>query len=213
MEYCKKCGAKIYEKTGCCTFCGLHVKDYKKKSNHIAPIIITVIVVIVAIVLLLAVKTVFNLFETASDIAPNDDYLEVVEEMIDVVYVDTNIEKFVDLMPQTVVDAMIQKGYDGDEAAFQKNMQELYAEMEEIKADENSVSWKINEEISVLGVQLNHYQEQLETGLGVDIDIRSAKALDIVVTYTQDGEPKEEGMYIIVGLIDDEWCLITFSED
>ena len=211
MEYCKRCGAKIDQKTGCCVSCGLHVSDYSKKKKNPALKIIIALVVIVA--LFLGVKSIINLVASKFDVAPNDEYLEVVEELMDAVYVDTDVEKFVSLMPEAIVQQMIDENFDGDEAAFEARMQEVYTELEGMTADEGSVTWEINEELDMVGVQLDHYEELLEEETGVAIKLRSAKALDLTVSYTANGEPMEESMYVLLGLIDGEWYLVSFTQD
>ena len=211
MEYCKRCGAKIDQKTGCCVSCGLHVSDYSKKKKNPALKIIIALVVIVA--LFLGVKSIINLVSSKFDVAPNDEYMEVVEELMDAVYVDTDVEKFVSLMPEAIVQEMIDENFDGDEAAFEARMQEVYTELEGMTADEGSVTWEINEELDMVGVQLDHYEELLEEETGVAIKLRSAKALDLTVSYTANGEPMEESMYVLLGLIDGEWYLVSFTQD
>lgn len=211
MEYCKRCGAKIDQKTGCCVSCGLHVSDYSKKKKNPALKIIIALVVIVA--LFLGVKSIINLVASKFDVAPNDEYMEVVEELMDAVYVDTDVEKFVSLMPEAIVQEMIDENFDGDEAAFEARMQEVYTELEGMTADEGSVTWEINEELDMVGVQLDHYEELLEEETGVAIKLRSAKALDLTVSYTANGEPMEESMYVLLGLIDGEWYLVSFTQD
>ncbi len=211
MEYCKRCGAKIDQKTGCCVSCGLHVSDYSKKKKNPALKIIIALVVIVA--LFLGVKSIINLVSSKFDVAPNDEYMEVVEELMDAVYVNTDVEKFVSLMPEAIVQEMIDENFDGDEAAFEARMQEVYTELEGMTADEGSVTWEINEELDMVGVQLDHYEELLEEETGVAIKLRSAKALDLTVSYTANGEPMEESMYVLLGLIDGEWYLVSFTQD
>lgn len=211
MEYCKRCGAKIDQKTGCCVSCGLHVSDYSKKKKNPALKIIIALVVIVA--LFLGVKSIINLVASKFDVAPNDEYMEVVEELMDAVYVDTDVEKFVSLMPEAIVQEMIDENFDGDEAAFEARMQEVYTELEGMTADEGSVTWEINEELDMVGVQLDHYEELLEEETGVAIKLHSAKALDLTVSYTANGEPMEESMYVLLGLIDGEWYLVSFTQD
>lgn len=211
MEYCKRCGAKIDQKTGCCVSCGFHVSDYSKKKKNPALKIIIALVVIVA--LFLGVKSIINLVASKFDVAPNDEYMEVVEELMDAVYVDTDVEKFVSLMPEAIVQEMIDENFDGDEAAFEARMQEVYTELEGMTADEGSVTWEINEELDMVGVQLDHYEELLEEETGVAIKLRSAKALDLTVSYTANGEPMEESMYVLLGLIDGEWYLVSFTQD
>ena len=209
MEYCKKCGAKIDVSTGCCINCGLHVKDYSKKKSNIGLKIILVIILVLAI--LLGVKVVLNMIEAKTDVAQDDGYLKVVEDIVNAVYVEGDVEAFVDFMADSVVDSMIEENFDGDEAAFQARMQEVYADMESMTADAGTVTWDINEEIDIVGAQLNLYEAQLEEEMGVDMKIRSAKALDLTVSYEQNGEAKKESMYVIIGIIDGEWCLISFS--
>ena len=199
MEYCKRCGAKIDQKTGCCVSCGLHVSDYSKKKKNPALKIIIALVVIVA--LFLGVKSIINLVSSKFDVAPTDEYMEVVEELMDAVYVNTDVEKFVSLMPEAIVQEMIDENFDGDEAAFEARMQEVYTELEGMTADEGSVTWEINEELDMVGVQLDHYEELLEEETGVAIKLRSAKALDLTVSYTANGEPMEESMYVLLGLM------------
>ena len=211
MEYCKRCGAKIDQKTGCCVSCGLHVSDYSKKKKN--PALKIIIALVVIVVLFLGVKSIINLVASKFDVAPNDEYMEVVEELMDAVYVDTDVEKFVSLMPEAIVQEMIDENFDGDEAAFEARMQEVYTELEGMTADEGSVTWEINEELDLVGVQLDHYEELLEEETGVAIKLRSAKALDLTVSYTANGEPMEESMYVLLGLIDGEWYLVSFTQD
>ncbi len=211
MEYCKRCGAKIDQKTGCCVSCGLHVSDYSKKKKN--PALKIIIALVVIVVLFLGVKSIINLVASKFDVAPNDEYMEVVEELMDAVYVDTDVEKFVSLMPEAIVQEMIDENFDGDEAAFEARMQEVYTELEGMTADEGSVTWEINEELDMVGVQLDHYEELLEEETGVAIKLRSAKALDLTVSYTANGEPMEESMYVLLGLIDGEWYLVSFTQD
>lgn len=211
MEYCKRCGAKIDQKTGCCVSCGLHVSDYSKKKKN--PALKIIIALVVIVVLFLGVKSIINLVSSKFDVAPNDEYMEVVEELMDAVYVDTDVEKFVSLMPEAIVQEMIDENFDGDEAAFEARMQEVYTELEGMTADEGSVTWEINEELDMVGVQLDHYEELLEEETGVAIKLRSAKALDLTVSYTANGEPMEESMYVLLGLIDGEWYLVSFTQD
>lgn len=211
MEYCKNCGAKIDPKTGCCMNCGLHVNDYTKKKKN--PVLKIIIALVAVVLLFLGVKSVMNLVSSKLDVATDDGYLEVVEELMDAVYVDTDVEKFVSLMPEAIVQQMIDENFDGDEAAFEARMQEAYTEFEGMTVDAGSVSWEINEELDVVGVQLNHYEELLEAETGVSIKLRSAKALDLTVSYTANGEPKEESMYVLLGLIDGEWYLVSYTQD
>lgn len=211
MEYCKRCGAKIDQKTGCCVSCGLHVSDYSKKKKN--PALKIIIALVVIVVLFLGVKSIINLVSSKLDVAPNDEYLEVVEELMDAVYVDTDVENFVSLMPEAIVQQTIDETFDGDEAAFEARMQEVYTELEGMTADEGSVTWEINEELDMVGVQLDHYEELLEEETGVAIKLRSAKALDLTVSYTANGEPMEESMYVLLGLIDGEWYLVSFTQD
>lgn len=211
MEYCKRCGAKIDQKTGCCVSCGLHVSDYSKKKKN--PALKIIIALVVIVVLFLGVKSIINLVSSKLDVAPNDEYLEVVEELMDAVYVDTDVENFVSLMPEAIVQQTIDETFDGDEAAFEARMQEVYTELEGMTADEGSVTWEINEELNMVGVQLDHYEELLEEETGVAIKLRSAKALDLTVSYTANGEPMEESMYVLLGLIDGEWYLVSFTQD
>lgn len=211
MEYCKKCGATIDKETGYCTNCGLHVQEFsEKKKNLPLKILLAVVAVIVVI---FGVKTVFNGVSSVYDKAPNDGYLEVVDEMMDAVYVNRDIEKFVSLMPEAVVQAMIKANYGGDAQAFYEAMQGAYAQISEIAVDEGSVTWNINEEIDVTGVQLDHYEELYQINFGVTDKIRSAKALDITISYTSNGEAKEDNVYFIIGLINGEWYMIDFTEN
>ena len=211
IKNCKRCGAKIDPRTECCVNCGLHVSDYSEtKKNSVLKIVLAVVAVIV--VLLLA-KGILNLIAAKFDVAPNDGYLEVVEELMDAAYVDTDITKFISLMPEAIVQQKIDENFAGDEAAFQERMQEVYAELEGMTADAGSVTWEINEELDMVGVQLNRYEEILEEETGVAIKLRSAKALDITVSYMANGEPKEESMYVLMGLIDGEWYLVSFTQD
>ena len=211
MENCKRCGAKIDPETKCCVNCGLHVSDYSEKRKN--PILKIILAVAVVIVILLGAKGILNLIASKFDVAPNDGYLEVVEELINTVYVDTDMEKFVSLMPEAIVQQMIDENYAGDENAFKERAKEIYAELEGMTADADSVSWKINEELDMVGVQLDRYEEVLEEETGVAIKLRSAKALDLTVSYTVNGELKEENMYVLLGLIDGEWYLVSFTQD
>lgn len=107
----------------------------------------------------------------------------------------------------------INENFDGDENAFKERMQEIYAEIEGMTADTDSVTWEINEELDMVGVQLDRYEELLEEETGVAIKLRSVKALDLIVSYTANGEQKEESMYVLLGLIDGEWYLVSFTQD
>lgn len=211
MEYCKNCGAKIDLQTGCCMNCGLHVNDYTKKKKN--PVLKIIIALVAVVLLFLGVKSVINLVSSKTDVATDDGYLELVEELMDAVYVDKDVAKFVSLMPEAVVQQMIDENFDGDEAAFEARMQEAYTEFEGMTVDVGSVSWEINEELDVVGVQLDHYEELLKEETGVSIKLRSAKALDLTVSYTVNGEPKEENMYVLLGLIDGEWYLVSYTQD
>lgn len=211
MEYCKNCGAKIDPQTGCCMNCGLHVNDYTKKKKN--PVLKIIIALVAVVLLFLGVKSVINLVSSKTDVATDDGYLELVEELMDAVYVDKDVAKFVSLMPEAVVQQMIDENFDGDEAAFEARMQEAYTEFEDMTVDAGSVSWEINEELDVVGVQLDHYEELLKEETGVSIKLRSAKALDLTVSYTVNGEPKEENMYVLLGLIDGEWYLVSYTQD
>lgn len=211
MEYCKNCGAKIDPQTGCCMNCGLHVNDYTKKKKN--PVLKIIIALVAVVLLFLGVKSVINLVSSKTDVATDDGYLELVEELMDAVYVDKDVAKFVSLMPEAVVQQMIDENFDGDEAAFEARMQEAYTEFEGMTVDAGSVSWEINEELDVVGVQLDHYEELLKEETGVSIKLRSAKALDLTVSYTVNGEPKEENMYVLLGLIDGEWYLVSYTQD
>ena len=211
MEYCKNCGAKIDPQTGCCMNCCLHVNDYTKKKKN--PVLKIIIALVAVVLLFLGVKSVINLVSSKTDVATDDGYLELVEELMDAVYVDKDVAKFVSLMPEAVVQQMIDENFDGDEAAFEARMQEAYTEFEDMTVDAGSVSWEINEELDVVGVQLDHYEELLKEETGVSIKLRSAKALDLTVSYTVNGEPKEENMYVLLGLIDGEWYLVSYTQD
>ena len=211
MEYCKNCGAKIDPQTGCCMNCGLHVNDYTKKKKN--PVLKIIIALVAVVLLFLGVKSVINLVSSKTDVATDDGYLELVEELMDAVYVEKDVAKFVSLMPEAVVQQMIDENFDGDEAAFEARMQEVYTEVEGMTVDAGTVSWEINEELDVVGVQLDHYEELLKEETGVSIKLRSAKALDLTVSYTVNGEPKEENMYVLLGLIDGEWYLVSYTQD
>lgn len=211
IENCKRCGAKIDPRTECCVNCGLHVSDYSETKKN--PVLKIVLAVAAVIVVLLLAKGILNLIAAKFDVAPNDGYIEVVEELMDAVYVDTDMTKFISLMPEAIVQQKIDENFDGDEAAFQERMQEVYAELEGMTADAGSVTWKIDEELDMVGVQLKRYEEILEEESGVAIKLRSAKALDLTVSYTENGEPKEESMYVLLGLIDGEWYLVSFTQD
>lgn len=211
MEYCKNCGAKIDPQTGCCMNCGTHVNDYAKKKKN--PVLKIIIALVAVVLLFIGVKSVINLVSSKTDVATDDGYLELVEELMDAVYVEKDVAKFVSLMPEAVVQQMIDENFDGDEAAFEARMQEVYTEFEGMTVDAGTVSWEINEELDVVGVQLDHYEELLKEETGVSIKLRSAKALDLTVSYTANGEPKEENMYVLLGLIDGEWYLVSYTQD
>lgn len=211
IENCKRCGAKIDPRTECCVNCGLHVSvQSEKRKKTIIKIILAVAAVIVV---LLGAKVILNLIAAKFDVAPNNGYLEVVEELMDAVYVDTDMTKFISLMPEAIVQQKINENFDGDENAFKERMQEIYAEIEGMTADTDSVTWEINEELDMVGVQLDRYEELLEEETGVAIKLRSVKALDLIVSYTANGEQKEESMYVLLGLIDGEWYLVSFTQD
>lgn len=209
MEYCKKCGAKIETSTGCCVNCGLHVNDYSKIKSNVGLKIILLIFLMIAI--LLGAKVVMNMVEAKADVAPDSGYLEVVDEIVDAVYVKKDMEAYVSLMPESMLQATIDGNFAGDEAAFQENIQEVNAYLQDMVADEGSIAWNINEEIDMVGVMLNQLEDQFEEEMGIDIKIRAAKALDITVSYTQNGEAKQENMYMIIGMVDGEWCVLKYS--
>lgn len=207
IEYCKNCGAKIDSVTGCCVNCGTHA-DARVKKN---PVMKLILVFVAAVAVLLGVKTVTNLVASKQDVATDNGYLDVVEDMIDAVYVEKSVEKFAGLMPESVISQVIEKNYGGDETAFQTEMANVYAELMEVSVDENSIEWNIKEEIDVVGVQLDQYEELFAEETGVKVKIRSAKALDLTVSYTVEGEEKTESMYVLLGLIDGKWYLISFQ--
>lgn len=210
MEYCKSCGAAIDPKTGCCTNCGLPVEKYKKTKGKL--VFLIVIAAAVLLVGFIGVKVISNVIASRLDVARDDGYMDVAEELIDAVYIDIDLEKFASLMPKPVVQKLVDEKYDGDEQAFYDDLEQAYADMKEKAADPDSVTWKINEEMNVVAAQLDHYEEVYQAEYGTSAKIKHAKALDITVSYEANGEEKEENAYLLIGMIDGEWYLIDFTE-
>lgn len=210
MEYCKKCGAAIDKKTGCCTNCGLPVENYSKTKGKL--VLLIAIAAAIIIVGFLGVKAVMNVIASKMDVATDDGYMEVAEELVDAVYVNLDLEKFASLMPESVIKKLIEEKYDGNEQAYYDELEQVYATMKDKVADPDSVTWKVNEERNVVAAQLDHYEEYYQEQFGTSTKIKYAKALDITISYTSDGEEKEENVYMIIGMIENDWYLIEFTQ-
>lgn len=210
MRYCKNCGAKIDEQTGCCVNCGMVEQVAEKKKKNV---LFRIIIAIAAIfIIFVVVKMVVNFFVAKGDVAKDDGYKDVVEQLVDAVYKDADVTKFVALMPDELVQKKIDDNFDGDRAAFEANMQETNTELMSQKADEGSVTWSIEEKQDITGVQLSNYEDAFSDEAGTSIKIQSAKALNLSVSYTMDGEKKQENIYVILGIIDGKWYLVSYTE-
>ena len=157
-------------------------------------------------------KAVMNVIASKMDVATDDGYMEVVEELVDAVYVDLDPKKFASLMPESVIKKLIEEKYDGNEQAYYDELEQVYATMKDKVADPDSVTWKVNEERDMVAAQLDHYEELYQEQFGTSTKIKYAKALDITISYTSDGVEKEENIYIIIGMIEGEWNLIEFTQ-
>lgn len=210
MKYCKKCGAPIDKQSGCCVNCGLRAEGSSAKKGNFG--IKVVVAAVVVILLLLGGKLAINAISAKLGVASDDGYMDVVEEMINAVYVDYDLEKFASLMPDAVVQNVIDKKYDGDEQAFREELQASYETVTGSSALPESVTWVVNEEFDLTGFELVRYREVYEEESGLTDKIKYAKGLDITVSYSDaDGETKEDNIYVLIGMIGNEWYLLAYS--
>lgn len=209
MEYCKQCGAAIDKKTGCCINCGLQAGGAsRKKSNSV---LVIVVIVFALAILLLVGKAILNKIASVTDLAPNDGYLTVTDEVIHTIYVEKDFKKFASYMPDAVIQTLIKDNYEGDAEAFYSKLEEGYNSSDEIVVDEGTVSWEVNEEMDLVAAMLDQYEEAYQLENGTLDKIRSAKALDVTISYTSNGETKKESAYLLLGLMEEKWYLIAFQ--
>lgn len=210
MEYCKQCGAPIDKENGCCVNCGLLAEDYSKKKRK--PWIKVIVAVFAAVLVILAAKVAYDIVLSKTGAATDDGYMDVVDGMIDAIYINYNPEKFVGLMPEAVVQNSIDTYYGGDEQAFYEAMSESYETAADDSPVPESVTWNINEEIDLTGTDLKRYNEAYKNEYGVEDNIKYAKGIDISISYTDtNGEKGEDNLYMAIGEIDGKWYLIDYS--
>ena len=211
MKICKKCGAPMAEGTTVCTNCGFNAAETVKKKK--SPALIVLLLIVVVGVLAVGGFVIRNMAASLLSKSSDDGYVDVVEKLVDAVYVNHDADGLISLMPEDLVNKTIEEKFDGDKKKFAKGFESILKEIEKVSPQD--VTWEISEEQVLAGAQLKRYEEVFQSENNSDRKLKAAKALAVKVSYHPqggDGE-KEETIFMVAGKIGDKWYLVDFGNN
>lgn len=204
MEHCTNCGAELHGEQFCIN-CGAKTGTdvvpeapapvpTKKKKNVLGKMIAILVVLGIAI-------TGFMLLTSRSYEALVKDYMKATLK--------GDGEKIVSLMPESLVEYIAKKEYDGDKKEMiydlEDSLDDMIEKIEDSGADLKTVSYEI---VDVEEMDEDEIDDICDEYRRAELKIKEGKELEVKLKIPKDGQEKTNSVYITVVKIGRSWYLI-----
>lgn len=209
MKFCNQCGNPINGEKFC-TKCGAKVEPdfipttptspsavpsaHKKSYKWIAAVAVLVVIVV-------AVIFIFT----------GRSYEKTVNSFINATVFDADAEKAMSLMPDELVDYIIDNDYDGDRDKMIDDYEDEYSSalesLEAMGTDLSNASYEIVEAEDATEEEVEEFNEDFRDA-GIDIEIKEAKTVEVEMTMDINGNERTNSTNIDVGKIGRSWYII-----
>ncbi len=210
MKFCNQCGNQLNGEKFC-TKCGAKVEpDFvqPKTLNMSAASVVTQkkykwIVAAVAVLAVIVIAVL--LFKGRS-------YKKTVSSFMDATVFDPNAEKVISLLPDKLVDYIIEDDYDGDRDKMIADFEDEYGSMletlENMEVDLSEASYKITETDDATESEVEEINNDFRDK-GIDVEIKESKTVEVELKYTVKGKEQTRTTDIDLGKIGLSWYIIT----
>lgn len=206
MGFCTNCGNEMNGENFC-TKCGTAVQTAPEtplntENNAPAPKKNIVGIVIAAVAVLAAVLVAILLLPSRSYKAVVKDYIKAITK--------ADAKKIVSLMPDAMVDYIIEDEYDGDKKEMMAELREELEEMVEEAEDEDinlsKISYKIIDAEDLDADEIDDLEDDFDE---VNLKIKKAKRLEVKLKTVVDGKEESEKIYMTVGKVGNSWYMLN----